>query len=830
MVWFKRSLQAVGVLVGAGVVVSSLYVRSAFPVMDGVLHAPGAIAPIHIERDASDVTHIKAESVQDAWFALGYVHAQERGWQLEFNRRVMHGTLAEVLGAPALETDKLMRTLGIGRAAQFQWDGLPAEGREALQRYADGINAFNRSSSQSLPPEFHLLRIKPGTWTAQDSVGWSIMMALDLGGNWGLEFARLTAAQHLPTDRLWQLLAPYGKEAPAAKLDLAKLYAELGVYKPVVADQPKDAIKTGAAHAIPASANGLFDASLLAHAQDWSSQFVDNLGAVEGKGSNNWVVAGSNTVSGKPLLANDPHLGLSAPAIWYFASLQAPGLKVVGATFPGLPFVVLGRTEKVAWGVTNTGPDVQDLYLEQLHPNDATIYRVPDENGQTSWARFKNRRHVIKVKGQADVIFNARTTRHGPVITDAQKTHQDVLNTGKYVLALRWAALDSDNHTIMAGVRSNRAQSVAELKTALETWHSPMQNFVMADVDGAIAYKAAGRVPLRRADNDIMGQAPAPGWEPRYDWDGWIAAADTPEDDGAKGWIATANQKITPAGYKYFLGQDYALPHRFDRIEALLAATPKHDAASMRQIHADQLSTATQRLLPVLQKAQTSHPLGATALAQLKGFDAVMRADAAAPLIFAAWADEMARGLVEPKVGAAAFKSLYGKRHFRFTVEEALLGPDPWWCAPKTCDEQVNAALERALNRLQASYGPDIAQWQWGRAHVARSEHRPFSMVAPLNKHYEVRTPTGGDGFTVNVGQYWLHEEKTPFANRHAASMRTVFDLSNLENSQFIYQTGQSGLVFSSRYQDMAQAWADVRYRPLQLAPAKIEHAVTLTP
>jgi penicillin amidase len=357
-----------------------------------------------------------------------------------------------------------------------------------------------------------------------------------------------------------------------------------------------------------------------------------------------------------------------------------------------------------------------------------------------------------------------------------------------------------------------------------------MQNFVMADVDGAIAYKAAGRVPLRRADNDIMGQAPAPGWEPRYDWDGWIAAADTPEDDGAKGWIATANQKITPAGYKYFLGQDYALPHRFDRIETLLAATPKHDAASMRQIHADQISTATQRLLPVLQKAQTSHPLGATALAQLKGFDAVMRADAAAPLIFAAWADEMARGLVEPKVGAAGFKSLYGKRHFRFTVEEALLGPDPWWCAPKTCDEQVNAALERALNRLQASYGPDIAQWQWGRAHVARSEHRPFSMVAPLNKHFEVRTPTGGDGFTVNVGQYWLHEEKTPFANRHAASMRTVFDLSNLENSQFIYQTGQSGLVFSSRYQDMAQAWADVRYRPLQLAPATIEHAVTLTP
>lgn len=830
MVWFIRTLQALGVLAVAGAVVSSLYVRNTFAVMDGLLHAPGAIAPIHMERDASDVTHIKAESVQDAWFALGYVHAQERGWQLEFNRRVIHGKLSEVLGVAALETDKLMRTLGIARAAQFQWDGLPPDGRIALQRYADGVNAFNTSSGQSLPPEFHLLRIKPGTWTPQDSVGWSIMMALDLGGNWGLEFARLTAARQLPTDRLWQLLAPYGKEQPVARSDLSKFYADLGVFKPAGPTEPLDAINVGAVRAIPASTEGIFDAQYSVASQDWSNDFINNLGAVEGKGSNNWVVAGSNTRSGKPLLANDPHLGLSAPAIWYFASMQAPGLKVVGATFPGLPFVVLGRTDKVAWGVTNTGPDVQDLYLEQLHPSDPALYRVPDENGQPTWARFKNRRQIIKVKGQADVVFNARSTRHGPVITDAQKTHQELLNTGKYVLALRWAALDSDNQTIMAGVRSNSAHSVAELKTALETWHSPMQNFVMADVEGNIAFKAAGRVPMRHVDNDIMGLAPAPGWEPRYDWNGWIAAADTPQDDGAKGWIATANQKITPSGYPYFLGQDFALPHRFDRIEALLAATPQHDAASMRQMHADQLSTATQRLLPVLQKAKSSHPLGAAALAQLKDFDAVMRPDAAAPLIFAAWADEMARGMVEPKLGAAAFKALYGKRHFRFTVEEALLGPDPWWCAPKTCEEQVDAALDRALHRLQASYGPDVTQWQWGRAHVARSEHRPFSMVAPLNAFYEVQTPTGGDGYTVNVGQYWLNDKTTPYANRHAASMRTVFDLSNLENSQFIYQTGQSGLVFSNRYRDMAQAWADVSYRPLQLSPNKIVHSVTLTP
>lgn len=327
-----------------------------------------------------------------------------------------------------------------------------------------------------------------------------------------------------------------------------------------------------------------------------------------------------------------------------------------------------------------------------------------------------------------------------------------------------------------------------------------------------------------------MGLAPAPGWDSRYDWDGWIAMEETPEDSGAKGWIATANQKITPPGYPHFLGQDFAPTHRFDRIEELLGATPKHDAATMQKIHSDQLSRPVQRLLPVLLQAQSKHALGAAALAQLKGFDAVMRSDAAAPLIFAAWADEVARGMIEPKLGDAMFKSLYGKRHFRFTVEEALLGTDPWWCAPKSCAEQVSAALDRALDRLQASYGTDVSQWQWGRAHFARSEHRPFSKVAPLSKYFEVRTPTGGDGFTVNVGQYWLGEKSDPFANRHAASMRTVFDLSNLENSQFIYQTGQSGLVFSPRYQDMASTWAAVGYRPLQLSPGQVLHTLTINP
>ncbi|MCF8210595.1 MAG: penicillin acylase family protein, partial [Rhodoferax sp.] len=519
-----------------------------------------------------------------------------------------------------------------------------------------------------------------------------------------------------------------------------------------------------------------------------------------------------------------------APAVWYFARLQAPGVNAIGATFPGLPFVVLGRTDKVAWGATNTGPDVQDLYLEQINPDNPNQYRAPDVNGAVSWANFRTRRYVIKVKNQPDVPVTVRSTRHGPVLSDVQKSHQELMDTGKFVLTLRWSALDPDNHTVMAGLRSNGAQSVADLLQAYDAWHSPMQNMVVADVDGNIAYKAVGKVPLRHEGNDIMGLAPSPGWDPKYDWAGWIASGDNPEDRGEKGWIATANQKITPPGYKYFMGQDFALPTRFDRIEELLAASPRHDIHSMQTVQADQFSKATKRLLPVLQSARPKHALGLQAMGQLKGFDAVMRPDAPAPLVFAAWADEVTRSLIEPKLGEATFKNLYGKRNFRFAVEEALLEPDPWWCAPKTCAEHVDAALDRALDRLQAAYGADVAQWQWGRAHVALSVHSPFSKVAPLAPYFDVQVPTGGDAYTVNVGQYWAVDGKMPFANRHAASMRTIFDLNNLENSLFIYQTGQSGLVFSKRYRDMATTWSEVGYRPLQMNPGTMAHALTLNP
>ena len=671
--------------------------------------------------------------------------------------------------------------------------------RDVLQAYSDGIRAFHDHRTRALPPEFTLLRTQPGgksgvVWDPVDSVAWTLMMALDLGGNWGNEFARLSAAKTLDTQRLWQIYPPYKDEPPASKVDFAKLYRELGVYRENATTQAA-----------------------------WSIPVLGEPGFNEGRGSNNWVIAGSHSQSGKPLLANDPHLALSVPAIWYYAHLQAPGLSVVGASLPGLPFVILGHNERTAWGFTNTGPDVQDLYLEQIDAQDATRYKTPQ-----GWANFETRTETIAVKGKPDVTLRVRSTRHGPVISDAQASYAELINTDKFAVALRWAALDEDNRTLLSALKVQTAQSVPELLAAYEDNHSPMQNIVMADVQGRIAYKAAGKVPLRKADNDIRGVAPSPGWDARYDWEGWIPYAQTPQDSGDKGWIATANQRITPAGYPYFMGQDWTAPHRYDRIAQVLDDKERHSLQDMKDLQADVVSLSTQALLPVLQATHGQHPLTEQALQTLTGFDGAMRAQSAAPLIFAVWSDELTRGLLAPKMGEAVFTAQYGTRKFRVFLEQIRQHQDGWWCAPLSCAQQSAAALDRALDRIVAMQGNTPSQWQWGKAHVALSSHRPFGQVPVLRDLFNVKVESAGDPFTVNVGQYWAGESYLPFATRHAASMRAIYDLSNLENSVFIYQTGQSGLVWDSAYQNLREPWSKGEYRNLTTKNAKIAYSLVI--
>lgn len=501
--WLKTAAWAALLLITAIVAAAAWYAQRALPQTDGLLTLSGAAAELRIERDEHGIPTVRAGSPHDAYFGLGVAHAQDRLWQMETHRRIGAGRLAEVFGASALETDRFLRALGVRRTAAAQWQLLDVESRAALQAYADGVNAVLRQALRARPPEFVILGIEPEPWDPVDSLAWAIMMAWDLGANWNTELLRLRLALQMPVARINELLPAYPGEALPRTADYAALFRGLKL-----------------------------DAGAVQTAWQRLPEIAPPSG-VEGVGSNNWVVAGSHTTTGAPLLANDPHLKLSSPALWYFARLEAPGLKVAGATLPGLPVVVLGQNEQIAWGATNTAPDVQDLYVEQIKPDDPSMYRTPE-----GWAAFETSAEVIKVKGQPGVPFTHRRTRHGPVISDAGTT-ADVLgprDRPAYVLALRWTALDADAALLSASLAMQRAGSVQSFFDATRGWSAPMQNLVVADRAGRIGVVSPGRVPVRQPGNDLQGLVPAPGWEARYDWAGWVPADETPrETDPARG-------------------------------------------------------------------------------------------------------------------------------------------------------------------------------------------------------------------------------------------------------------------------------------------------------
>ncbi len=789
MKWLRRALWALLVLAAAGAAASWAYRQAAMPQVDGSLRLPGLKGPVTIERDAEGIPTIRAADAADLMFGLGVVHAQDRLWQLETHRRIGAGRLAEAFGEGALDTDRFLRALGVRQAAAAQWAQTQGEPRTLLQAYAQGINAVVQQRGQALPPEFLLLGVRPEPWEPVDSLAWGVMMAWDLGSNWSTELLRMRLAQKMPVQRINELLPPYPGEQPLATADYAALFRGL---------QLDPALGQQALLAAPPS-------------------------GVEGVGSNNWVVAGGRSASGKPLLANDPHLKLSAPALWYFARLEAPGFKMAGATMPGVPVMVLGQNEHIAWGFTNTGADVQDLYLERIRPGDRAQYQTPE-----GWAAFETRQEVIRVKGKPDVTVTVRRTRHGPVISDAGVADDLVAGPGGqpgYAIAMRWTALDPDAGSLAAGLATSRARSVNEYIAASRQWAAPMQNMVVADAAGHIGFVAAGRVPVRQPGNDLKGLVPAPGWEGRYDWAGVVPADETPrETDPPRGWIATANQRIHAPDYPYHLTSEWAVPYRHRRIEQMLQARPQHTPESFAAMQSDVQSLAVAPLLPWLLNAHSAHPLAAAARVHLKGFDGTMAADRAAPLIFSVWTRHLTRRVFADELGEPLFERALSGRSFRDALEGVLARNDPWWCddkrtpAAETCAQLADAALTDALGELQAHHGADPGQWRWGDAHQARSEHRPFSRVKALSRWFELRSPVGGDTFTVNVSRVGLRPDSTTgelYLDEHGPSLRAIYDLADPRQSRFMHSSGQSGLVLSPLYRSFVDRWTKVEYLPL---------------
>ncbi len=813
---FKWMVFAITSLIGLIACLALIYFASANNSPSGSERMLGLNGAVNIGFDASDIPHIKATTASDALFALGYLHATERSWQMEINRRLAAGRLSEILGEDTLKIDRFMRSVGIKYSAERQYERYPVEAKNLLQSYADGINAGNAKLGWALPIEYFLIGSKPGHWSPTDSIAWMLMMAMDLGGNWQKELQRLELSRDLTTAQIWEVLPPYTPGNPVTNLDFAALYKNMGIFADTESSKSIKPL-------------GIQDVRLPKTKQD---EILRALlpGGIEGIGSNNWALSGKRTTSGKPLLANDPHLGLSAPALWYFARIEAPGINVIGATLPGIPAVVLGRTDSIAWSFTNTGPDVQDLFIEELDPANPGQYRTPD-----GMAAFLVREEVIEIKNKPAHRFIVKQSRHGPIISETYDRAKNLINTDRFALALRWTALDLENQSVIGLLDMNRATNLEAFKKALRKNYAPMQNVVMADTAGNIAFQAAGVAPKRTLHQGLYGVAPAPGWDKQYDWQGYIPfdqlpAAENPE----QGWLATANQQILAANNPNPLTGDWELPFRYDRITALVEAKQQHDFASMRTMQGDTLSLAATPLLPLFKATQSTHSSALAAQAIIAGFDGDMRIDSSGALLFNAWVDQLTRHLFS-RLGDY-FSVQYGKRQFRDALLEQLSNPNSAWCdSPKTegvesCAQASQQAMDKALEYLSTQYGSDPANWKWGDAHIAVSEHRPFSRVPFLNRVFNITAPFPGDGFTINVGKPELGKHKNPFETKQAASLRTVFDLADLEQSTFIYQTGQSGWVQSKLYRNLNPLWASNQALPLQMKPATIQRKLELRP
>ena len=785
---------------------SIIYLSSAKSTPGGKIAIKGLGDPVMVTFDESDIPHISAKSQADALFALGYLHASERSWQMEINRRLASGRLSEILGEKTVKIDRFIRTLGIKRTAERQFDRYPISTKRLLQAYADGVNAANTNLGWALPVEYFLTGSKPGHWSPTDSIAWMLMMSYDLGGNLHRELQRLELSQVLTTDQIWEVLPPFEPGNLVSRMDFSKMYRDLNVFS----TQPPQ----------PHNRSNKLPTTELSS--------IDLPGGKDGIGSNNWALSGKLTQSGKPLLANDPHLGLSAPSIWYIAHIDAPGMNVIGSTLPGIPAIVLGRTENFAWTFTNTNPDVQDLYIEQIDTKNPGMYRGPD-----GLLPFKVRQEIIDIKDSQPLTFLVKETRHGPVISDSYTRAARAIDTKRFALALRWTALDEENQSVDGLLDMNRAKDLESFKKALRKNYAPMQNVIMADVDGNIAYQAAGVAPKRILHQGLYGIAPGLGWDKQFDWTGYVPFDQLPSSSNPdQGWLATANQPILAANDPNPLTSDWDLSARYDRIVELIKSRNSHDAQFMKTMQADTLSISSIELLPLIKSSNPSHPLGKQALAIINNFDGTMTLDSSAALIFNAWADQMTRNLFS-RLGYL-FTDNYGERNYRGALIQQLKNPNSPWCDdPKTnevetCLDSSNKAFNSALDYLSKEYGSDPSKWAWGNAHIAISEHRPLSKVPVLGRFFNLQNPIPGDSNTINVGRLELLRSPNPYSTMQAASLRMIYDFSDLEKSLFIYQAGQSGWVQSKLYRNMNPLWAQNEYLPLQMKPEKTTHTLEL--
>ena len=766
--------------------------RSALPQLDGSVKVAGLSAKVTVIRDGHGVPTIDAANLEDLFFAQGYVTAQDRLWQMDVMRRFAAGEISEILGADFLKHDREQRILGLRVAAQKAVEVSSAQTRAHFEAYARGVNAYIESHRDRLPIEFRILRYSPRLWAQEDSALIAAQMVKDLN--------------HYPygdaLDRE-KILAKLGPELTA------DLYVNSSWHDrpPTVArpsleentgseDDEQDKrspVSSSVAHltATPAFRD-LFGAGL-ARALEPDSDADARLVV----GSNNWVVSGAHTLSGKPLLSNDMHLGHQMPNLWYEAHIRCGSLDAAGVTLPGIPYVIVGHNQHIAWGFTNVGPTVEDVYIETFNPDGQ--YLTPE-----GWKSPDHRREVIHVKGKPDVVADVALTRHGPIITDLVPGE-----TRK--LALRWTLYEGTHNPFF---EVDSAENWKQFRRAFSALDAPGQNVVFADVDGNVGYQATGKIPIRASGG---GSLPENGSDNAHEWIGYIPFDKLPSVyNPPSGIIATANGRITPDGYPFSISTGWEAPWRTARIYRVLESGKKFSAADMLVLQTDIYSDGerffAERLVYDVDHAKNASVRTKQAAELMRGWDGRMTADSPAPTIGYRARVELTRLLLEPKLGPAPLgpankdpKQVYATLNWKtyswgmqsVWLENILQHQPKRWLPESysSYDDLLAAAVEAAVSGPEAPQ--DLASWHWGAFHPVEIQHPILSRIPLLQRWTGPGVqPQSGSGYTVKA-----------VSRSHGPSERLTVDLSDLDQSTLNLVTGEAGNVLSPYYMDQWKAW-----------------------
>jgi penicillin amidase len=803
--WLIRLASALVLLALAVVALAGYFAARSLPDYDTTLQIAGLDAPVEIVRDNANVPHIFGETDADVFRALGLAHAQDRLWQMMMLRRTAQGKLSELFGPRTLETDKLLRRFDIYTAARDSVEAMDAETQAALAAYAEGVNAWigqvNAGARGRGAPEMWLFNHALAPWQPADSVAIVKLMAVQLSGH--LEEEVLRARTSLALDdaaRLADILPDHPGGGLAALPDYASLVPDL-----------------------PKAPTGPRMAARIADDPFWPIPPRGRAGA-----SNAWAAGISRSATGATLLANDPHLGLSAPGLFYLARLELAAGGVIGGTIPGVPLVLTGRNARLGWGITSSYLDDQDLFIEEVNPSNAAQYRTPE-----GWADFETRDSVIRIKDQDPITIQLQWTDNGPVLSPDQFDLREIRPPG-HVVALGWTALSHADTTIEAGMDLMRAQTVEAGIAAGEGFVAPAQMLTLADRN-TVGLKLIGHMPARDPDHVTEGRMPHFGYLPENRWQGRRPYAENPEWVApAGGIVGNTNNKITEAPFPAHVSHSWGDSQRINRWRRLMQDRRVHTRESFIEAQLDTVSFTARSLLPLIgadlwftgEAAAEGTPrrLRQDALELLSEWNGEMNEHLPEPLIYAAWLRELQERLIRDDLGPLAdefthVEPLFIERVFR-DVDGAAGWCDISRSAPEeTCTDIARLALDDALVWITERYGDNLQSLRWGDAHEATHDHPVLGEAPVLNWFVNIRQSTSGGDNTLMRGRT-AGEGLRPFLNVHAAVYRGVYDFADPDSSVFITSTGQSGHPLSRYYDDLGELWRRGEYIPMSLDPA----------